>query len=290
METRHKFYKQIYDWELEIHNDDRVCVMNCLRSKLGTCKESFIIVDLKDPPNWKTKAAIIVSTLTTKIFARGKFVTPIIRMAAVILDLIKDYLLFSYMLAAILYQEEGFRSVQDYIIIVISGLVLIQAHIVIGFYSYLNRYEIFILRRHETPTMLRIIFTVVCMLLLPILFALMSAERHIEQHEHDGIFNDLDENELKFEKFQEILKSRNALRRKKCSGQVTIKTLEGCLESYWQILILTILYCQPNYDGILNRSIIGLDLILDDPERATFFIFTYILSFITYTFGIVNQS
>ena len=45
---------------------------------------------------------------------------------------------------------------------------------------------------------------------------------------------------------------------------------------------------RPNFDGILNQSLVGLNYILIDQKRATFFILSYILAFFTYAWGTIK--
>ena len=91
--TRHEFYKQIYEWELQLHGDDELQAMMCLKSRLGTSIESFTILDLKDPPTWKTNAGAFASLIISMIPIISKLSMPMMKTFAVVLDLIKDYLL-----------------------------------------------------------------------------------------------------------------------------------------------------------------------------------------------------
>ena len=104
----------------------------------------------------------------------------------------------------------------------------------------------------------------------------MTVERSLEERRYKSCFKNLNEDDIDYNTFHELIVTQEHLHQAKLDGEITVKILEGCLESYWQVLIMTILYCQPSFDGILNRSFVGLDLILVDKERATLFFLTYI--------------
>ena len=283
--ARHIFYKTVYDWELNLHKNDYQSLLCCLRSKLGTSAESFALLDFKNPPTWITRISLIASVLVDQLPTKSKMFIPMIRIVAVIFDLIKDYLLFYYMFLKFESSEAGYRSDQDYFILILTIVVIISAHFLIGIYVFYNRYSIFGICEHETPGHGKVLFTSLCLIFLPILFSLMTAENYLHKRSYDLRFKDLDEDKIDYNTFQTLIYSRKNLNQKKCDGEITVKSLEGCLESYWQLLIISILYCQPNFDGILNQSLIGLDYILIDQKRAAFFILSYILAFFTYAWG-----
>jgi hypothetical protein len=64
MQWRHAhIYKPIWDIEMKIHGYNHIRVLKCLKRKLGTCKESFDIIDYKDEPTIITKATVVIKCL-----------------------------------------------------------------------------------------------------------------------------------------------------------------------------------------------------------------------------------
>lgn len=192
------------------------------------------------------------------------------------------------MFESFLYQDYGYRSQQDYIVITMSVFFMIQAHIAIGIYSFTYRYEILGTCKHEPANKGKLLLYVFSVALLPILYSLLAVEQCFEQLKQFEMFRGFDEDSITINQFQDGVAHRKQVNAKKWQGEVLVKSLEGCLESYWQTFILAVLYCQPGFDGLLNKQIVGLDLILTNKRRAVMFIGSFLLSFVTYAWGIVK--
>ena len=142
------------------------------------------------------------------------------------------------MLDTMMSQDHNYRSTQDYIIIAVSGVVMIQAHIVIGVYTFSDRYKIFGVCEHETPTFITRLVTLTSILLLPILFSFLAVEHFYELKITDRNTKDFDEEDLDINQFQDMMRAKQIRASNELEGGIIVKCLEGSLESYWQFFVM----------------------------------------------------
>ena len=88
MYARHVFYKNVYDWELQMHDNNQKQVLTSFRQKIGTSIESFAILDFKEPPTWITKISLFADTVFDKLPTKSKMFITISRITAVVFDLL----------------------------------------------------------------------------------------------------------------------------------------------------------------------------------------------------------
>merc|ERR1712082_271571 len=78
-----------------------------LRKNIGTCKESYSIIDFKDKPTILTKIAVLVNSILTTMNVH-KALVPILKLFTFILDITKDFG-FLFYTTKILFGEQSDR-------------------------------------------------------------------------------------------------------------------------------------------------------------------------------------
>ncbi len=99
---------------MNLHKNDKLETLKCLKHRLGTGAESYVILDSKDAPTIITQLAVVFNTLG-KYLEFHKIIMPIINALSFIADVAKDIALTSY-IGSRLYgsSSDELLSTEDY--------------------------------------------------------------------------------------------------------------------------------------------------------------------------------
>ena len=89
---------------------------------------------------------------------------------------------------------------------------------------------------HSVP--IRLVLCSISILLLPILFSFIAAQQFYRRNNEHQNIDGVDEHTLNISQFQAIMRSKKVSIKNELDGEIVVRTLEGCLEGYWQIFMV----------------------------------------------------
>lgn len=288
MYMRHNIYQMLYLHELEAHDNDEIQTLLCIQKKIGHSADASSLLEFKEYPTVITKFACMIGTLTFNVSLLLRGIIPLFKVIALMFDLVRDYVLLYRMV------EVLSNSAKDYIDSVIPQDILITssyvvcisiAHILTGLFAYVNRNSTFQLCPHQESKGLSILLKLLGMLVFPCLGAVMSTTAELEASRVDKKFKDIKNGDwsrkvLTKEQFEDVIS--HSLYNNHCAskGFAPFKLLESSVESFGQIILTICLLTQDPFDGVLNRSLMGLGEFEDSTSTVLLFAGSTILTFI----------
>ena len=300
MQWRHEVYKRLYEVELKLHQGNEIDALRCVRKNLGTSKQAFELIDLKDEPTILTKISVFLNTLLKLIF-RKKLTMPLLKLSAFMFDVTKDIGFATYMAKLLFGKEsEESSSTEDYYVFTIYVISLILGQTLLSLFSLTHRYSSFSICPHHGSQLGKTIFFVLVVVFFPVTGIAMSSDKYFN-HRYaekdmkkivDGLPNtkhaksnvtclwarkckeyirsrfikptkriDWSDDMLRKSEFEDLMTRFKFIdAQERVGGFQKIKMVEGCIESYLQILVVLFIFFQKPYEGVFNQSMFGLSL------------------------------
>ena len=291
MNWRHEAICQpIYHLEMNLHNHDKLKTIRCLKHRLGTGAESYVILDSKDTPTIITQLAVYFNTLG-RYFEFHKIIMPIINALSFIADVAKDIALTSY-IGGRLYgsSSDELPSTEDYYLHGIHITSLFAGQIMISLFAFLNRYHAYSVCPHEKSTLSNFVLYTLTTVFFPLSGITMATESYFIQKECERDFDNISEKgskkRLEKKDFEDLITNIKYTEDRSFGGFPTIKMLENVLESYYQLVLLLVMYTKLPHEGVLIVTFLPVSsfeilLLFIISSVATYlFIGTGILAFI----------
>ena len=215
---------------------------------------------------------------------------PIINALSFIADVAKDVALTSY-IGSRLYgsSSDELQSTEDYYLHGIHISSLFAGQLVISLFAFLNRYHAYSVCPHEKSTLSSCVLYTLTMLFFPLSGITMATESYFIRKECERDFDNISKkwskNKLEKEDFEDLIANINYTEDRSFGGFPTIKMLENVLESYYQVILLLVMYTKLPHEGVLSITFLPVSdefllLFIISSVGTYVFIGTGILAFI----------
>ena len=298
IQEKHLLMKKVYELELKIHKNNHKGVVKCLKSQMGASAETDAILNFRKPPTLTKKIICFIGIAIKRIHIL-RLIISFVKVITLTFDLIRDYILLYEMGKLVINSYDGgsgdYVTTNDFIILSSFIVASFYAHIFIGIYVYHNRFLVLSTCSHDPSKKSEIILFGLCTLAFPLLGAATVTINYLEQYNLEKDFKTIHKDDKEWKgrmisktQFQNLLIQKYRICDLIKAGFPTIKVIESTLESYYQILIILVLFFKDAYDGVLNQELIGMGAHEISVKRLVFFVGTSGLSFVFLAWSIVD--
>ena len=290
---QHKIYKCLYEKELSCHNNDGTKALLCLKHRLGLTADVSEMMYYKNTPTFFTEVDCFFNTLVRRSSIVFRSLIPLLKVTALVFDIIKDYLLLHRMVRTLVktYQAGEAENItqQDVVLVSSYTLSIFAAHILSAFYAYRNRNYILKTCEHKQPKWLSRLFSVASIVFFPFLGSIMATISEMEILRIEEKFSTVRDDAfvMTVTYFEDLLSHNSYNDKSNLNGFTGFNLLEASTEAYAQILITIALLSQDPFDGKLNRSLIGFGT-TNQWQTIALFVGSTFLSYILLVFKHVS--
>ena len=184
---------------------------------------------------------------------------PIIKVVFFVLDIIKDVALLRFLFSLLIAEfSEDKRTSFDFFLVVLGIFAISIGQLTILAYALKNRNEALSICPHNTPTLTKAVISICMTIMFPFVGIWMSWEKYFDSQILDDLFEEIANKGdwvekgkgLEKENFEKIICHGGFLEDSKMYGFSSIKMLESLLESFWQVLVMALIYQREPYGGV----------------------------------------